>query len=71
MTPTTYSLPRGSDPASLTTDVPAPSDTVTRPDRAATAPRRRATATGVPLRRWAIVRRLAPSLRTVIVPGSS
>lgn len=53
---------------SLTTDTPEPSRTVTRPARPAAPPRRPEASTQVPRRRWAIVGRVAPSLRTVIIP---
>jgi hypothetical protein len=53
---------------SLTTDTPAPSPTAVRPARPAVATRRPDTTTRVPRRRWAIVSRVGPSVRTVIVP---
>jgi hypothetical protein len=53
---------------SLTTDMPERSDTEVRPARPAVAARRPATSTRVPRRRWAILSRVGPSVRTVIVP---
>ena len=53
---------------SLTTDTPGPTRTVTRPDRPAVAARRPPTITRVPRRRWAILSRVSPSVRTVILP---
>jgi hypothetical protein len=56
---------------SLTTDVPVPSATVARPLRPAVAARRPLTVTRVPRRRWAILSRVGPSVRTVILPVRS
>jgi hypothetical protein len=56
---------------SFTTDTPDPSATVTRPDRPAVATWRPDTSTRVPRRRWAILSRVGPSVRTVIVPVRS
>lgn len=53
---------------SLTPDTPEPSAPATQPSRPAGAPRR-PDSRRLPRRRWAIVSRVGPSLRTVIVPA--
>ncbi len=53
---------------SLTTGTPEPSETEARPVRPAEPARRPDTRSRVPRRRWAIVSRVGPSVRTVIVP---
>jgi hypothetical protein len=53
---------------SFTTELPEPSATVTRPLRPAVATRRPPTVTRVPRRRWAILSRVGPSVRTAILP---
>ena len=56
---------------SLITDRPEPSVTAAEPPRRAVVTRRPLTATRVPRRRWAILSRVGPSVRTVIVPVRS
>lgn len=53
---------------SLITDTPEPRPTDARPARPAVAASCPDTITRVPRRRWAIVSRVGPSVRTAIVP---